>query len=602
MREKKVLLIFPPGFHPGQPYLALAQLKSWLNKNGIVSSIWDLNLEAYWHFLQPEVGRKNLTGAIDWLADLQQMEGLSRSEREVFPFLQYALNFGKDKLQHLPGLKERYRGEGFYRPQQYREMENLCRFFFRLACLPFRDTVFSFEVYHPRGIYDSEMMYHSVGSPQQNLLYNFLESRLRAVDENVSLVAINVTEKGQLHSALTLAYLLKKLNHPVHVTLGGSWITRLRNSVPVLEKFLDWVDSFCFFEGEQNLLALYRGLEKGNLCEVPNLLYRKEDGEVVFQQRQETPFCDHLSPDFSDLEGEEYFSADLVLPYQIMRGCGYGKCRFCEHSTFLGGRGAVRKKPSLKGLCGALRTLANENRCENFYFVDEMLSSGFLDHFSEQIIEEGLNMDWIGYARFEKDFLKNPQRILQWKKAGLRKLWMGLESTDDSMLQKMEKNQSRELMKKILQGFHEYDFPLHLFCLMGFPGETEDSVKRTVEDLISWKPFLQHEGFSLDLFCYTFARHSPAWEENIKGIDVHLRGDLDIACNEWKLENGLSSRWLKDYISEAKKEICSVYDEGEESLLSMGILQDSTHLLYLKKGVFGENKRGSNMRYLRERE
>ena len=50
--DLRVLLCFPPQGHPTQPYLALPSLKAWLAQNGFPrATVWDLNLEAYEHFL-----------------------------------------------------------------------------------------------------------------------------------------------------------------------------------------------------------------------------------------------------------------------------------------------------------------------------------------------------------------------------------------------------------------------------------------------------------------------------------------------------------------------------------------------------------------------
>ena len=41
-------------------------------------------------------------------------------------------------------------------------------------------------------------------------------------------------------------------------------------------------------------------------------------------------------PDFDGLPFDKYFSPELVLPYDINRGCYYGECTFCTLPTVIG--------------------------------------------------------------------------------------------------------------------------------------------------------------------------------------------------------------------------------------------------------------------------
>ncbi|MCJ8345055.1 hypothetical protein MJH12_05910, partial [bacterium] len=220
-------LIFPPGFHPGQPFLALPQLKSFLKKHQFQAKVCDFNLEAFYYFLETDRATQNLKKAISLLVDLQDKDHLFSREKKQLSFLKYALQFGQSNLNQLPEALETFQNSGFYNQEEFLKSKKLLHFFYRLACLGFGESVFSFEVYYPDGgVHNPKTLLRNICSKSNNLLYSFLEEQIQKIDFQVKVIGINATTRGQFHSALTLAHLLKKHNYSGKIVLGGSYINR----------------------------------------------------------------------------------------------------------------------------------------------------------------------------------------------------------------------------------------------------------------------------------------------------------------------------------------------------------------------------------------
>jgi len=573
-------LIFPPGFHPGQPFLALPQLKSFLKTHGFSSKVLDWNLDYYLDNLKKIELENGLKQAVNELVDLQEQENLLRSQRERLSFLKYCLHFSNELKDRYANSLNSYKNEDFYNLQIYEQSKKDVKFNLRIQCLKHPGSVLSPDVYYPKhGVHSLTKLQLSVSNPKSNLMYQWLDSRVAKMQIDSEIVGINATERGQFHSALTTAHLLRKHGYKGTITLGGSYITRLKPKVDLLTPFLNDVDYFCFHEGEWNLINLFQRIRNGGGS--LNAFF-KENGKIQLEEAKHPPVTDHFLPDFTDLKLNEYLSPELVLPFQTKRGCPYGKCSFCEHPVFMDEGGLNAGIPSTSKVIDGIVEISRQTGAQNFYFVDEMLTPLELDSISERI--EPFDFHWIAYAYLSAG-MSHSERVKEWKGAGLTKLWIGLESTDELVLRKMEKHRKADLEVQCFQAFQKAGLPIHLFTLFGFPGESLESMQNTVQDLKSWAEFLDSKHFSLDLFRFNLAINTPAWRtRNTLGIQElpqsPAEDDLEIAYSNWKLDNGLTSREVEDFIETAWPDLNLSYKDS--ALLPLREVQDSYHLLWAK--------------------
>jgi radical SAM superfamily enzyme YgiQ (UPF0313 family) len=67
------------------------------------------------------------------------------------------------------------------------------------------------------------------------------------------------------------------------------------------------------------------------------------------------------------------------------------------------------------------------------------------------------------------------------KKAGCRLIATGIESASIEVLQKNFKYQDPTLVKNGIMNLKNYDIPIQAYFVLGLPGETEDTFKKTID-------------------------------------------------------------------------------------------------------------------------
>ncbi|MDG2114906.1 MAG: hypothetical protein P8N02_20135, partial [Actinomycetota bacterium] len=82
---------------------------------------------------------------------------------------------------------------------------------------------------------------------------------------------------------------------------------------------------------------------------------------------------------------------------------------------------------------------------------------------------------------------------------GFRKLFFGLESGSQRMLDHMDKAVRVDVAREVLRGCHEAGIGVHVFSMVGLPEETESDARETLQFLLDEAPYLSHPRHSIDL-------------------------------------------------------------------------------------------------------
>ena len=213
-------------------------------------------------------------------------------------------------------------------------------------------------------------------------------------------------------------------------------------------------------EGETSLLKFcqaiyYNGLSDNNLQDIPNLAYIK-NGNVIETER----ICENLE---KLAKPNRFFVKELcakggIVRIEGSRGCAYSDCSFCsirEHYAYHGWRPFP-----IEFIIDQLIILS-ELGCKSPYFTDEDFFGGDFNRSKElaiRIIEEkeknriNPEMNFFFDARINDVLHKKGYETLQlWKKAGLRELFIGLESGVQKQLRRYGKPASPNKNAKAIQ-------------------------------------------------------------------------------------------------------------------------------------------------------
>lgn len=159
----------------------------------------------------------------------------------------------------------------------------------------------------------------------------------------------------------------------------------------------------------------------------------------------------------------------------LSRGCVFS-CIFCAHK-FIGKKLRLRS-PNI--IVEEMAMLYDKYNVRNIEFTDSTLNANneWLKELCEKIIK--LNRKIIWGCQFRADKADRKTLSLM-KKSGCRELFVGVESADNQMLRRMKKGESIEKIEAGIKMMYEQGFYPELGFILGMPGETEESIFKTIK-------------------------------------------------------------------------------------------------------------------------
>jgi radical SAM superfamily enzyme YgiQ (UPF0313 family) len=314
-------------------------------------------------------------------------------------------------------------------------------------------------------------------------------------------VGISVIYPRQIFYALLIARIIKEIKKDTFIVLGGTQIGKHVNFLIRDKALLSIVDGFIEGDGEEPLAELICCLDKGkHLGGVPNFYFKKPDlknGYYYVGTKYDYVYNPKkiVIPDFSG------FKINKVLPIRASVGCPWGNCTFCTWTKFH--KKNICSNP--KDVLFLMKELIKKYKINHFGFIDDSLDAKFLRKFSKLILKEKIKIRWNCYLRFQPE-LEDEMFVKLIAKAGCEFGSFGLESMSPRILKLMNKTQKDpETIRRILRLFKKHKINTKVTAFLGFPSETEEEAKMTVDFLINEKDLysmaiLQHFALEDDSF------------------------------------------------------------------------------------------------------
>lgn len=253
--------------------------------------------------------------------------------------------------------------------------------------------------------------------------------------------------------------------------------------VPFLEHF----DIVVRGEGDQTILDLLDASQQGtDLSDVPGIVYRKgvgSEGDTGVIFTKDRPFAKDLDaipfPARELLPNERYIQyARKKYGYSITtvmstRGCPF-RCEFCSNVVF-GGSYRERSPANVVDEIEAALKLGYDR----ISFADDVFTMKNEQVFSicEEILRRGLLFQWECLGRV--DSLDVPT-ALKMKQAGCNRIYFGIEFADEGILQLMNKGTTPTQAQKAVEIAHAAGLQVGAFFILFYPGDTDDTVLRTL--------------------------------------------------------------------------------------------------------------------------
>jgi len=507
----KTVLLFPPTWHPSQPYLSLPSLTGFLKQEGITDVVQrDLGIEVLDGFLTQSVGRETYERMQDKVKTLERTGTQGETgyaSQEHLARMREALDWFPPLYDQIEEAKRTLRSERFYDLAQYRESLFLIdRWLAFISTLYFPTRISVVDNQWRYSIYSSKEILKAVADEQENPYLEIFRDKLvpDILRQAPDLVGVSITATSQILPGLTLCRLIKQANPDLHLTIGGSIFTRLVDNLRRADAMFQFADDFVVFEGETALLELIHQLEgKREYSKVPNLIYRQNGKTIVNQPFFSENINALAAPNFDGFPFRQYLAPQSVLPIQFSRGCYYKDCAFCaltlDHQNF--------RQRSPEKVAEDVKLLMDKYQTPFFFFTDECFALSPTKRLCAQLIDAGVNAQWTCEMRFEKNLTRDLLKLM--RAAGCLKIVFGLESYNQRVMDFMKKGIKREHVNRIVDDCLDLDIAVHCYVLIGFPTETEAEAMETAEFIVGHTRLNSSYGFSCQPCLFDLEKEAP---------------------------------------------------------------------------------------------
>ncbi len=467
------------------------------------------------------------------------------------------INNGQYLINEVENAKESIKSkEEFYDFDKYKKSMDILKASLRLLSMAYFPTKLSF--------YSYEMSYSAASTSDvlmavkdnSNIYIDFYNAIALPgiISNSPDIIGISINEESQVIPGMTLAYMIKNKLPQVHIVILGKYFTYLKNYLKENKPLFTYIDSIIVHEAETAFVELIKSIEANkDLNAVPNLIY--VDGVNIIEN---TTFInedlDKLpTPCYDDLPLNLYLSPQVVLPLYATRGCYWGKCAFCNFHLASGGKYRCRNSEKV---LEDIKILSHKHNCELFLFIDEALTPKFLQDFSRNLKKSEISTKWGCHARFEKQM--NKDFFINLYYAGCVSIAFGFESACDRVLKLMDKGTDSKTIEEVLSNSFEAGIASHLTFFFGFPTETKEEAKETIEFVLNNLEKINSLRFSH----YLLVENSMVFQNSeIFNISkIYKKGGNDLSLNyDYEINQGMSQKETLDFTRKVTKPMFELY-------------------------------------------
>ncbi len=243
-----------------------------------------------------------------------------------------------------------------------------------------------------------------------------------------------------------------------------------------------FIDFIMYGEYDYTALDLVKTMERnGDIGEVKGIAYRKGKTVKVNPRRELIKNLDELPlPERETLPMEKYNEPFCKFYPNVQmitsRGCP-NNCIFClEPSVYYGMPNMRLKRP--EKVVDEIEYLIERYRPKEIYFDDASLTllERHVREVAEEVIRRGIKVKWscMGDAKVSYETLK----IM--RDAGCIGIKFGVESADPQILRNIRKFINLDDVLRMVGDCKKLGLYTHATYMFGLPGETEESIKRTI--------------------------------------------------------------------------------------------------------------------------
>lgn len=309
-----------------------------------------------------------------------------------------------------------------------------------------------------------------------------LAAKLRA--GNVRSVAVTTTLYVSPEPIIEVVSFVRRHAPDTQIIVGGPYVANQAKAMSAgdFEALLEYLGADVYVVGREGELTLGRvctALRDGTpLDAVPNLAFRSPDG---FTRTAEEVESNPLPDNLVDYELFRDAFNDFVTT-RTAKSCPFS-CAFCGFPkragkyTYLQVRDVERELDAIASV-GGVSTVT---------FIDDTFNvpKRRFREVLRMMIANGYGFRWNSFYRSDHGDRETIELMVE---AGCEGVFLGVESGSDRMLERMNKAARRADYVAALADFRDVGIATYASLIVGFPGETEETVAETVSLLEEGRP------------------------------------------------------------------------------------------------------------------
>ena len=278
---------------------------------------------------------------------------------------------------------------------------------------------------------------------------------------------------------------IRAVDPDIPVIVGGPLIDNYcqAGSGPTLDRVLDRMGADIYIwesQGEATLRRVVSALVDGtDAGSVPNVLTRDGTGWRLSARRPEANDLDECA-----VRWERFAGSGLgpTLSMRTARSCAFA-CAFCDYPARAGGL-ALATIDTVERELAALAAMG----VRRVAFIDDTFNvpaRRFKD-LLRMMVRRDFGIEWFSY--FRCGHAREPSVYDLMYESGCRGVLLGIESGDDRVLAAMDKRATVADYRYGIEQLRARGIFTHASFVVGFPGETDQTVDNTIDFLNSTRP------------------------------------------------------------------------------------------------------------------
>jgi p-methyltransferase len=446
----------------------------------------------------------------------------------------------------------------------------------------FNPNLNAFEVPNLGAVYLTSFLRKRGFSAELINSYNIEKDRLNdLLQDSPRSVVITTTYYVEEEPVKEIIEFIRSRQPQTKIILGGPYVYNLFAAMSVqLQNFVFQSLGADIYitdsQGEATLAQVLNCLRHNKtLAFVPNLVYRNGNSFARTLRVEEKNSLDENSIDW------RFFEPSFFTPTTYMRtsrSCPF-KCAFCNYPEMSGEHNVAE----IETVRAELRYLVDYG-LKYIIFVDDTFNVPLprFKKLCKMMIEERFDLKWISFFRCSN---ADDECFDLMQRSGCLGVYLGIESGDQGILKNMNKFADVQKYREAIKKLHERGILTFGSFIVGFPGETEESVMNTknfIEDTAPTfynvhnplAPINQRRAeFAIQGSYYNWSHKTMNWQEGAEWVDYLLRNinnslpltlyGFSLWSIPYLLQNGFSIDQIKAFARVAKSMLVKSLDDTE---------------------------------------